>query len=256
MTGGPAADAPRIRLERSPDGGRADLVLEIPPVNVLDVAALRELADAVERAAPARLIVLRGLPRAFSAGVSVPEHVPEPGRIDAMLAAMRRVLEALCATPAVTIASVSGACLGGGAEIVAACDLVLVGEDARVGFPEIRLACFPPGAAALLPLRIGEARAAEWILTGRTLSGREAADAGFAARAVAPERLGAETERLADRILSASPAALVAALTVIRRGRRAALAGTLPAAEAAYRTLAGSGDLERAVREFEASRRR
>ena len=75
-----------------------------------------------------------------------------------MLAAMRGVLEALIESEAVTLAAVSGACLGGGAEIVAACDIVLVAEDARIGFPEIRLACFPPGAAALLPARIGEAR--------------------------------------------------------------------------------------------------
>ncbi len=186
-----------IRLERSRDLSRADLRIEIPPVNVLDVAALEELARRISEAPPARLLVLTGLPRAFSAGVDVAQHAPEPDAIETMLAAMRRVLAALCETPAVTLAAVSGACLGGGAEIVCACDLVLVAEDARVGFPEIRLACFPPGAAALLPLRIGEARAADWILSGGTRSGREAAEAGFAARAVASGSLGAEVERLA-----------------------------------------------------------
>src|SRR5262249_61903921 len=100
------------------------------------------------------------------------DHVPEPARIETMLSAMRGALEALVASEAVTLAAISGACLGGGAEIVSACDLVLVAEDARVGFPEIRLACFPPGAAALLPGRIGEARANEWILSGRVVSGR------------------------------------------------------------------------------------
>jgi cyclohexa-1,5-dienecarbonyl-CoA hydratase len=251
---GPRARA-RVRLERSRGGQRADLSIEIPPVNVLDPDALAELAAQVAAAPPARLLVLHGLPRAFSAGVDVAVHAPEPAAIEEMLSAMRRVLAALCETPAVTLAAVSGACLGGGAEIVSACDLVLVAEDARIGFPEIRLACFPPGAAALLPIRIGEARAAEWILSGETYSGRQAAAAGFAARAVEAARLEAETERLSERLLSASAAALSAARDLVRRRRREVLARDLPAAEDAYRTLAGSEDLERAVREFEASRR-
>ena len=245
-----------ITLSRSAGDARADVALAIPPVNVLSAASLDELARALRAAAPARLIVLTGLPRAFSAGVDVADHAPEPALIDRMLAAMRGVLEALVETDAVTLASVSGACLGGGAEIVGACDLVLVAEDARIGFPEIRLACFPPGASALLPARVGEARAAEWILTGRVFSGREAAEAGFASRAVARGSLSVETEALAARILSAAPSALAAARDALRRPRRDALASRLPAAEAAYRALAGDPDLERAVREFGLSKGR
>jgi cyclohexa-1,5-dienecarbonyl-CoA hydratase len=245
----------RIRVAASPDAARADVAIEIPPVNVLDAAALGELERAIRAAAPpARLIVLRGLPRAFSAGVSVPEHAPEPDAIERMLGAMRGVLASLVDTPAVTLASVSGACLGGAAEILCACDLALVADDARVGFPEIRLACFPPGAAVLLPVRIGEAAAAEWILCGETRSGREAADAGLASRAVRAEQLEAETERLAGRICVASPRALALALGLLRRGRREALRLRLPEAEDAYRRLAGSEDLARAVKEFGAKR--
>jgi cyclohexa-1,5-dienecarbonyl-CoA hydratase len=239
-----------IRLERSREQARADLRIAIPPVNVLDTLTLAELARQIVASRPARVLVLTGLPRAFSAGVSVADHVPEPGRIEEMLTAMRDVLSALVETEAITLAAVSGACLGGGAEIVTACDLVLVTEDARIGFPEIRLACFPPGAAALLPARIGQARAAEWILSGQVHSGREAAEAGFATRAVPAERLDAETERMAERLLSASPDALAAARELLRQGRREALAQRLPAAEEAYRRLAGNEDLAQAVRQF------
>ena len=237
-----------VAVERA--GARADVVLAIPPVNVLTADHLGELAAAARAAAPARLLVLRGLPRAFCAGVDVADHVPDPARIDRMLAAMRGVLEALIESEAVTLAAVSGACLGGGAEIVSACDLVLVAEDARIGFPEIRLACFPPGAATLLPARIGEARSAEWILTGRVVSGREAAEAGFASRAVPAPRLAQETDDLAASVLSAAPVALSAARELLRRTRRDALASRLPEAEQAYRGLAGDADLERAVRNF------
>ena len=240
-----------IRLALSGDGARADLSIAIPPVNVFDAVSLTELTRRIRDARGARLLVLTGLPRAFSAGVDVAAHVPEPAAIDGMLAAMRDVLTALIETPAVTLAAVSGACLGGGAEIVSACDLVLVSDEARIGFPEIRLACFPPGAAALLPVRIGEARASLWILTGQTVSGRDAADAGFASRAVPAMRLSEETERLAARILSTAPGALASARELVRRSRREALVRGLPEAEHAYRRLAGDADLARAVSDFE-----
>lgn len=236
-----------LRLAAS--GGRADLSIDLPPVNVLDAAALEEIG-ALVRGVGERVLVLSGLPRAFSAGVSVAEHVPEKASIEKMLGAMRQALSALVETPAVTIASVSGACLGGGAEIASACDLVLVAHDARVGFPEIRLACFPPGAAALLPLKIGASRAADWILTGRALSGREAAQAGFAARSVGAAELEAETDRLAERLLSTAPAALAAARDLLRAERRRALGEALPRAEDAYRRLAGNADLARSVEAF------
>jgi enoyl-CoA hydratase/carnithine racemase len=144
---------------------------------------------------------------------------------------------------------------GRGAEIVAACDLVLAAEDARIGFPEIGLACFPPGGAALLPGRVGEARAIEWILTGRRVSGREAAEAGFVSRAVPAARLEPETEALASKVLAATPAALAAARDALRGPRREALAARLPAAESAHRRLAGDPDLARAVEAFESRRR-
>ena len=230
--------------------GRADLKIAIPPVNVLAVSDLERLARLIEEARDARVLVLTGLPRAFSAGVEIADHTPEPDRIEPMLSAMRSLLAALVESPAVTVARVSGACLGGGAEIAAACDIVLAAEDARIGFPEIRLACFPPGAAALLPGRIGETRAAEWILTGSVFSGRDAAAAGFATRAVPPADLEHETDRLVEELLSRSAEALSAARGLLRAGRRQALREILPEAEKAYRKLAGSEDLAKAVRDF------
>ncbi len=242
--------SPGISLEILRGGTLARIGIRIPPVNVLNIAALCELVRRVGEARGARVLILSGLPRAFSAGVEVAEHAPETGAVETMLAAMRGVLTALLETPAVTIAAISGACLGGGAEIAAVCDLVIAVEDARIGFPEIRLACFPPGAAAFLALRIGEARAAEWILTGASVSGREATSAGFASRVVPLASLESEAARLADSLLARSAPALSAAVDLLRQRRREALAKSLPRAEEAYRRLVGSPDLARAVEEF------
>jgi len=230
--------------------GRADLEIRIPPVNVLGIDDLEELATRVGEIGSARLLVLTGSPRAFSAGVSVSDHEPEPESIGRMLRAMRHALSALVDSPAVTLAAVSGACLGGGAEIAAACDVVVAAEDARIGFPEIGLACFPPAAVALLPARIGEARRNEWILTGRIFSGREAGEAGFASRVVDAADLPRETDRLAEQLLARSPTAVAAVRELLRAGRREALARVLPKAEDAYRNLTGDPALLEAVREF------
>src|SRR5262249_20738879 len=109
---------------------------------------------------------------------------------------------------------------------------------------------------ALLPGRVGEARAAEWILTGRVFSGREAAEAGFASRAGPRGSLSPETESLAARGLSAAPAPLAPPRGALPGSRRQAPRSRLPAAETAYRALAGDADLSRAVREFGLSKRR
>jgi len=245
--------AGEIRLERSADGRLARLKIERPPVNVLRVSDLETLAALLRDVAGADVLVLSGLPRAFSAGVDLADHAPEAAAIDRMLLAMRSVLEGLVAAPAVTVACVSGACLGGGAEIAAACDLVLAADDARIGFPEIRVACFPPGGAVLLPVRIGEARACEWVLRGETYSGREAARIGFATRSTPADALERETDRATEELLSRSPLALASARELLRVARREALARNLPRAEEAYRRLTGSEDLARAVREFRRS---
>jgi enoyl-CoA hydratase/carnithine racemase len=244
------AEEKPIRLVRESEGHLARIEIRVPPVNVLGAAHMDELASLVEDAGSSRVLVLSGLPRAFSAGVEIAEHVPEAGPIERMLASMGGLLAALIETPAVTVASVSGACLGGGAEIAAACDFVLAAEDARIGFPEIRLGCFPPAAVALLPARIGETRAADWILSGRTFSGTEAAAAGFATRTVPASLLEEETRRLARELLSRGAAGLSAACALLRASRRHALSTNLIRAEDAYRKLEGDPDLARAIRDF------
>jgi enoyl-CoA hydratase/carnithine racemase len=214
---------PSIRLDLAEGGALARLEIHLPPVNVIGAAHLAEITRRVEEATGSRVL---------------------------LLSAMRGVLAALLESPTVTIAAVSGACLGGGAEIAAACDFVLAAEDARIGFPEIRLGCFPPAAAALLPPRIGEARAAEWILTGKSYSGIEAVSAGFATRAVPAARLEGEALRLAAELLSRDPMALSEACRLLRRPRQEALAHALPLAEDAYRKLQGSEALMKAIQDF------
>ena len=115
--------------------------------------------------------------RSFSAGVAVEEHVQDT--IFQMLDSFHSIFRQLEQVAKPSIALVDGAALGGGCELVAACDIVIASDRARFGQPEIKLGVFPPVAAVLLPLVIGEKRARELILTGEIIDAVEAGRLGL-----------------------------------------------------------------------------
>jgi len=196
------------RVTTKIEGLVARIELRHPPLNVVDVPMMEELAAALsetESRPDVSTVVISGEEKAFSAGVDVAAHAPD--RVEEMLVKFHGVIRALVATRKVTIAAVHGHCLGGGAELAMVCDIVYTTEDAQWGFPEINLGCYPPVACAALAALIGQKRAAELILTGRTISGREAAQIGLATAAVAGDPNSAVEECVAN-LLQLSPAAL------------------------------------------------
>lgn len=197
----------RIDIEIHPPIARFTLVN--PPLNVIDLrmgqALLQSLTD-VESRSDVSVIVFRGDSRAFSAGVDISAHLPK--QIHEMLTGFHAAIRAIVGSRKVSIAAVRGACLGGGAELAAVCDLVYTACDATWGFPEIKLGCYPPVAAAALASLIGQKRAAELILTGRQFSGDEAAAMGLATRSVPAEELESVVARTLTELCALSPVAL------------------------------------------------
>ncbi len=118
------------------------------------------------------------------------------------------MIRAIVGSRKVTIASVHGHCLGGGAELAMVCDMVYTAENAQWGFPEIKLGCYPPVAATGLAALVGQKHAADLVLTGRTINGREAAAIGLANQAVPQEQLDASVDQCLQRLTQLSPAAL------------------------------------------------
>ena len=167
---------------------------------------LRQTLLEIESRADISIIVLQGAAGNFSAGVDIKAHLPE--QIHEMLTSFHALIRAVVASRKVTIAAVRGVCLGGGAELASVCDMVYTTRDADWGFPEIRLGCYPPVATVALPALVGPKRAAELILTGRTISGIEAAEMGLANRAVPDEELAAVVDHTVQELLRLSPAAL------------------------------------------------
>jgi len=174
---------------------------------------LHRVLGEIESRTDISTIVLQGSARAFSAGVDIKAHLPE--QIHEMLAAFHAVIRAIVTSRTVSIAAVRGVCLGGGAELAAVCDMVYTSSNARWGFPEVKLASFPPVAAVALAALIGQKRASELILTGREFSGDEATAMGVATRSVAAERLESVVKGTLAELRQLSPVALVNAKKAI-----------------------------------------
>jgi cyclohexa-1,5-dienecarbonyl-CoA hydratase len=197
----------RIVLQLDPPVAR--LRLENPPLNIIDIPMMEELAAAwaeLETLPGITTVVLSGSQKAFSAGVDVAAHAPD--KVAEMLTKFHGLIRRLVTSKKVTIAAVHGHCLGGGAELAMVCDLVYTSELATWGFPEIKLGCYPPVATTALAALIGHKQAAELVLTGRSIPGKEATAIGLA-NAVVPE---VDLERAVGEVVEClshlSPAAL------------------------------------------------
>jgi cyclohexa-1,5-dienecarbonyl-CoA hydratase len=187
----------------------ARIAMHHAPLNVIDISLMEELAQTlaeIESRADVSTLVLSGEGKAFSVGVDVAAHTPD--KVQEMLARFHAVVRALIATKKVTIAAVHGHCLGGGAELAMVCDVVYTTHSAQWGFPEIKLGCYPPVACTALAALVGQKRASELILTGRSISGKEAAEIGLANHAVPEGKLAAAVEECLADLRKLSPATL------------------------------------------------
>ena len=197
------------KLALNRDGCVAHITLRNPPLNVIDIPMMDEMSATLagtESTPGISVIVFSGAGNSFSAGVDVAAHTPD--KVASMLGKFHHVIRSLIATSKVTIAAVQGHCLGGGAELAMVCDLVYTTQDAQWGFPEIQLGCFPPIAATALSALVGQKRASDLILTGRTITGSDATTIGLASTVVGPNELESTVNETARKLSSLSPAAL------------------------------------------------
>ena len=243
-----------ITLSRSAGDARADLALAIFLRSTCSGSPTSRTSPAASRP-QRRPLVLTGLPRAFSAGVDIADHAPEAGAIDRMLAAMRGVLDALIETPAITVASVSGACLGGGAELAAPATWSSRPKTRASGFRRFASAASRRPRRCSCPSRIGEARAArvDPDAAGPPPGGRRP-QPGFASRAFPADSLERETALLVEGAPLAqprwpSPPPATSCAAAAGKPSRAPCR-----AEDAYRKLDGSEDLREAVASSRRSR--
>jgi len=204
-----SADSRLARVSFEIEGSIARITLRNPPLNVIDIPMIEELARVlteIEAQSRVMAVIVSGEGKAFSAGVDIGAHAPDA--VEAMLTKFHGLVRAFVAMRKATVAAVHGLCLGGGAELAMVCDLVYTGEDAEWGFPEIKLGCFPPVACTALAALVGQKKAAELILTGRSVTGREAGEIGLATRSVPDSLLDSAVQACVAQLVRLSPAAL------------------------------------------------
>lgn len=208
------------------------LVLSRPKANILDGAMLIALEDAV-RAAPTRVraVLFEGAGAHFSFGASVEEH--RPARVRDMLARFHGLFRALAGSGKVLLAAVRGQCLGGGLELAAFCHRVFASPDARLGQPEVRLGVFAPIASVILPLRLGQARADDLLVTGRSVEAEEALRLGLVDE-VSPDPSAAARAWVREHLAPRSAAGLRHVVLAGRVALRRALEEDLPVLERQY----------------------
>ena len=173
-----------------------------------------------------------------------------------MIEVFHRVFRTMNRMDQVTVAEVFGACLGGGCELAALCDFVITAEDAKIGQPEIELACFPPVAAAAFGAIVGPRRAADLVLTGRIIDGREAERIGLATRAVPAASLEAETKKIVAALAARSRPVLALTKKALRACHPGAFEKSLAEAERIYlEELAATEDMKEGLTAFLEKRR-
>ncbi|HEY0004377.1 MAG TPA: enoyl-CoA hydratase-related protein [Pyrinomonadaceae bacterium] len=246
-----------IRLTIEDRVGR--ITLARAPLNVFNISMMREIGRAVSSCMAERemvAILFEAAPdtRAFSAGVAVEEHVEET--IYQMLDSFHAIFRALEQAAKPVIAVVDGAALGGGCELVAACDIVIASDRARFGQPEIKLGVFPPIAAVLLPRLIGDKRARELMLTGELIDAQEALRLGLVNYILPREHLVQKTQEVLGRLRELSAAGLEATRRAIDLGRGFSFEETLKSIEDMYlNELMKTEDAHEGIRAFMAKRK-
>jgi enoyl-CoA hydratase/carnithine racemase len=196
-----------VLLER--DGDAAELVLNRPERrNALDQPAVAAFAGALDELekSPPRALLLRGEGKGFCAGRDLSDAEPLTEDAEAILRdGLNPLVARLVALPCPTVAAVQGAALGTGLGLALACDLLLVGESAKIGSPFAAIgAVLDSGAHHFLCSRIGPARTLELVYTGRFLTGAEAVEWGIANRLLPDEEL-LEAARALVKTIAAGP---------------------------------------------------
>ncbi|MBI4509883.1 MAG: enoyl-CoA hydratase/isomerase family protein [Deltaproteobacteria bacterium] len=232
------------------------ICLSSPPRNILDSVALRELVAILSPITKVsrenchlKAILLAAEGPNFSMGASVAEH--SRAEAPAMLSTFVAATRALVLPFLPVVAAVKGQCLGGGLELVSLATRVFAHASARLGQPEIRLAALAPVASVVLPRRIGQARAEDLLLSGRTVESADALAMGLVDAVTSSEPEAEALAWIESNLLPHSAAALRRACLAARTELLRELDATLPSIISLYQDdLLMTEDAEEGIRAF------
>jgi 2-oxoglutaroyl-CoA hydrolase len=245
-----------FRVEIDAAKQRADIILDRPPLNVIEMPQRDQLClvfETLNEDARVRVIVLRAVGEHFSSGGNIrgfleasPEHV---SRLAWNIAAPAR-----CSKP--VIAANRGYCFGVGFEISLACDFRIASETCQYALPEQRLGQIPgSGGSARLQKMVGITRTKDLVMRSKRIVGRQAYEWGVATECVADDKLEVATDALVDELSAFSPIAQRTAKKLLNDTEDATLSIAMELEGHCYSRLRQSDDFQEGVAAFHAKRK-
>jgi len=239
-----------IEIKESP--GRIDICLQRPPLNILNIAMMKEINQALQDVIPRRdlkVLVFRSDEKAFSAGVDVGEHTADT--VGQMMDAFGKMFRLLNEVKCVTVAAVKGAALGGGCELATYCDIILASDRSKFGQPEIAVGVYAPVATAVFPQLVGRHRALELLVTGEVISGEESCRIGLVNHVFPDDQFDQEVESFLAKVTSKSAAVISLTKRVVDQGLYLGVPAAVRIAEDVYlRELMQTADAHEGLRAF------
>ena len=240
-----------FRVEIDVAKERADIILDRPPLNVIEMPQrdqIRLVFETLDEDPRVRIIVLRSIGQHFSSGGNIkgfleatPEHVSK--------LAWNMAAPARCSKP--VIAAARGYCFGVGFEISLACDFRIVSETCQYALPEQRLGQIPgSGGSARLQKMVGITRTKDIVMRSRRISGKQALDWGIATECVPDDKLEATTDALVDELLTFSPLAQRTAKKLLNDTEDSPLSIAIELEGHCYSRLRSSEDFREGVAHF------
>jgi enoyl-CoA hydratase/carnithine racemase len=239
----------------------AEICLNNPPVNALTLPLLDRFLSALRTAAEddkvRAVLITSGVPRRFCAGLDL------RALLDNSAEETRRLLEKLyvelidaqyfLGKP--SIAVVGGAARGGGMTLAISCDIIIAGEGATFGYPEIDIGVLPAIHFFHLPHIVGRHRAFELLFSGRSFDAAEAESLGLVSRVVPDQKLWEEARALAEVFISKSPAAMRLGRAAFMQANDLDHRRSVRQAVETFCNVAATDDAREGIRAFVAKRR-
>ena len=239
----------------------AYLTIQSPPANALSSQIIKDIdkhLTEIEANPEVKAVVLHGEGRFFSAGADIKEFtsMQEASDYESLALNGQKVFQRIEDFKLPVIAAIHGAALGGGLELAMSCHIRIVGENAKIGLPELNLGIIPGFAGTQrLPYYVGSPKATEMILSGEPISGKEAAAYGLANKAVADDEVFNESKALAEKFAAKSKPTIQHIMELLSYSRSNRLEQGAAAEAAAFGKVFGSEDASEGISAFLEKRR-
>jgi enoyl-CoA hydratase len=241
-------------LTERPEDGVVLIRINRPEArNALNMATRKALAAVFEKLhddSSVRAIVLTGNDQAFAAGADLKEFI-DAGPIELLQRRSERYWSTVARTPQPVIAAINGYALGGGLELAMCCDVIIAGESAQLGQPEVRVGIMPgAGGTQRLTRAVGKFHAMRLCLTGRPISAAEAHQIGLVSQVVADAEVVDAARSMARDVARLPPLAVMQIKEAILAGQDAGLEAGLMLERKAFQLLFASADKREGMQAF------